>query len=133
MIVRRKSDLAGTPGEMLGASDAHWRFLHEADGLGFTLVEAVLEAGREAVLWYRDHLEANYVIEGEATLEDLATGAIYELGPGSLYALDRHERHRFRTRTRVRLISVFRPALAEGERPNRAGGGNAAPSRPPDA
>ena len=120
MIVRRKADLAGTPGEMLGPDDAHWRFLHDTDGLGFTVVEAVLEAGRDVVLCYRDHLEANYLIEGEATLEDLETGAVHELGPGTLYALDRHERHRFRARTRVRLISVFRPALAEGERPNKA-------------
>ena len=33
-------------------------------------------------------IEAVYCLEGGATLEDLTTGTLYEVKPGTLYALD---------------------------------------------
>ncbi|MDA0703783.1 MAG: ectoine synthase [Proteobacteria bacterium] len=118
MIVRHRDDLKGTPGELLGEHDTHWRYLHEADAMGFSLVEGRLEAGREAVLRYPDHAEANLILEGEAEVTDLATGETHRLRPGSLYAV-KGQRHRFHCLTDIRLVSVFRPALKPGEMPNR--------------
>ena len=118
MIVRHRDDLKGTPGELLGERDAHGRYLHEADAMGFSLVEGQLEAGREAVLRYPDHAEAHLILEGEAEVTDLDTGETHRLRPGSLYAVN-GQRHRFRCLTVIRLVSVFRPALHPGEKPNR--------------
>lgn len=83
--------------------------------MGVTLTDAVLEAGLDEIWWYKNHLEAVYCLEGEATLEDLATGTLYEVKPGTLYALDNHERHRMRVTQRMRVICTFVPPLVGGE------------------
>jgi L-ectoine synthase len=68
--------------------------------MGVTLTDAVLEAGLDQVWWYKNHLEAVYCLEGEGVLEDLVTGKSYEIRPGTLYALDKHERHRLKVKQR---------------------------------
>ena len=83
--------------------------------MGVTLTDAVLEAGLDEIWWYKNHLEAVYCLEGEATLEDLTTGTLYEVKPGTLYALDKHERHRLRVTRRMRVICAFVPPLTGGE------------------
>jgi L-ectoine synthase len=96
----------------------HWssqRFLHREDGMGFTLTDTTLEAGLDSIIHYKNHLEACYCIEGEGTIEDLSTGTVHEIKPGTMYALDRHDRHRLRARTQLRLVCVFNPALAGRE------------------
>jgi L-ectoine synthase len=89
--------------------------LHRDDGIGVTLTDAVLEPGLDQVWWYKNHLEAVYCLEGEGVLEDLFTGKCYEIRPGSLYALDKHVRHRLRMTERMRVICRFVPPLAGGE------------------
>ena len=37
-------------------------------------------------------------------IEDLSTGTVHELRPGTLYALNNHDRHRLLARTRMRLV-----------------------------
>jgi L-ectoine synthase len=54
-------------------------------------------------------------LEGEALVEDLSTGDVHEIRPGTLYALDKHDYHRLRAITKVRLICVFTPALQGDE------------------
>lgn len=104
MIVRTVTDLTGTKGDV---RTEHWtslRFLHREDGMGFTVTDTTLKAGMDQVIWYKNHLEACYVLEGEGTIEELSTGTVHELRPGTLYALDKHDRHRLRARTRMRLV-----------------------------
>jgi hypothetical protein len=60
-------------------------------------------------------LEACYLLAGEAELTDLATGERHLLGPGSMYALEQHDRHTLRVRTDLHLVCVFNPALTGGE------------------
>ena len=115
MIVRKLEDLIDTARDVRGPVWASRRFLLAEDGVGFTLTETTTEAGAEQVLWYKHHVEANYVIEGEGEVENLATGEVFALAPGSLYVLDRNERHCLRSFTRMRLVCVFTPALTGGE------------------
>jgi L-ectoine synthase len=115
MIVRTKEDLKGTKGEMRTENWSSCRFLHKEDGMGVTLTDATLEPGLDQVFWYKNHLEAVYCLEGEGTLEDLATGRIYRIKPGTLYALDKHDRHRLKATTRMRVICTFVPPLVGGE------------------
>lgn len=115
MIVRKLDDLIDTPRDVRGPVWASRRFLLAEDGVGFTLTETTTEAGAEQILWYKHHVEANYVIEGEGEVENLATGEVFALAPGSLYVLDRNERHCLRSFTRMRLVCVFTPALTGGE------------------
>lgn len=83
--------------------------------MGVTITDAILEPGLDQVFWYKSHLEAVYCLQGEGTLEDLATGRIYVIKPGTLYALDKHERHRLKVKTKMRVICTFVPPLVGGE------------------
>lgn len=115
MIVRTREDLKGTKGEIGTDRWSSSRFLHKEDGMGVTITDAFLEAGLDQVFWYKNHLEAVYCLEGEGTVEDLTTNKVYEVSPGTLYALNRHDRHRLRVKTRMRVICTFVPPLVGGE------------------
>ncbi|NKB56418.1 MAG: cupin domain-containing protein [Alphaproteobacteria bacterium] len=117
MIVKTYEGLAGSKNEtMLGNGRAVTRrFLLAEDGVGFTLSDIRMKAGETAPLHYKNHIEANYIIEGEGVLEELDTGVTHELKPGVMYCLDQHERHRIICKTAIRMICVFNPPLAGGE------------------
>lgn len=126
MIVKNLEDLIDTPRDVRGPVWASRRYLLADDGVGFTLTETTTEAGAEQILWYKHHVEANYVIEGEGEVENLATGEVFPLQPGSVYVLDRHERHCLRSFTQMRLVCVFTPALT-GRETHDADGAYASP------
>jgi L-ectoine synthase len=117
VIVKTLEGLKGTKNETVLRSGkaVTRRFLLREDGVGFTLSDITIEPGPGKQLWYKHHVEANYVIEGEGVLEDLDTGRRYDLRPGTLYCLDRHDRHRIDAKTRMRMICVFTPPLVGGE------------------
>ena len=115
MIVTTLDDILGTEAEVKGG---HWvsrRLLLKRDGMGFSLHDTVIYAGGVSELWYANHLEAVYVIEGEGELEVVETGEIHPVGPGMLYAADNHEKHIMRARTDVRCVCVFNPPLTGAE------------------
>lgn len=115
MIVRTLQQLLGTERDVRGPVWSSRRFLLAEDGVGFTVTETTVEAGSEQVLWYKYHVEANYVVEGEGEVENLATGEVFALAPGSIYVLDGNEKHRLKADTRMKLVCVFTPALSGRE------------------
>ncbi len=115
MIVRTIDDIKGTKGDVDAGAWASLRFLHKEDGMGFTMTDTLVRKGMVLELWYKHHLEACYCIEGEGTLEDLATGEVHPIAPGTIYALNDNDRHRLRATTDLRLICAFNPPLAGGE------------------
>jgi L-ectoine synthase len=121
MIVRSLSDVVGTERDVVGDGWRSRRLLLRDDGMGFSLHDTIVEAGAEMSMEYRHHLEACYVVEGKAEIEDLATGQRHDLGPGMVYALDQHDRHVLRVGSDLRLVCVFNPALAGTEQ--HQGGG----------
>ncbi len=115
MIVRRMDDILNTERDVRGDVWASRRFLLAEDGVGFSLNETTVEAGTEQTMWYKHHIEANYIIEGEGTVEDVASGEVHPLKPGSMYTLDKHDKHILRAATRMRVVCVFTPALTGRE------------------
>jgi L-ectoine synthase len=115
MIVRTLEEVAGTERDVAGEGWRSRRLLLRRDGLGFSLHDTTVEAGSVLHLGYKHHLEGCYLLEGEAELTDLATGKRHALRPGSMYALDQHDRHTLRVQTDLRLVCVFNPALTGGE------------------
>lgn len=111
MIVRRLSELEGTERCVSGENWTSRRLLLHADGMGFSMHDTILHAGTETPMWYRNHVEAVYCVEGEGEIVDLATGAVHPIEPGTLYALNDHDKHVLRAHTRLRTICVFHPAL----------------------
>ena len=109
MIVRTLDDVVGTDHHVFASTWSSRRLLLAADGMGFSLHDTIIEAGSETRMWYRHHLEAVYCIEGEGSVENVATGTVHEIAPGTMYALDDHDRHVLRARTQMRMVCVFNP------------------------
>ncbi len=116
VIVRSLEEIVGTDRDVAWSNGRSRRFLLAKDGMGFTLTDTVVHAGTESVLVYPSHLEACYCIEGEGEIEDTA-GNRFPLVPGTMYALDKHDEHRVRAATTMRLVCVFSPALEGAEAP----------------
>ena len=116
MIVRTLEDLKaqGSYREKSGVWSSA-RYLLRRDGMGFTLTSTAIAAGASQTMQYKHHLEANLIVEGEGHLTDLASGAVHRLAPGTMYALDRHDRHRIDADTDMRIVCVFSPALVGPE------------------
>ncbi len=121
MIVTTLNDLLGTERDIHGPAWASRRFLLASDGVGFTMTETTTKSGTEQVLWYKHHIEANYVIEGEGEVENIATGEVFPLSPGTLYVLDKNEKHRLKSFTSLRMVCVFSPALTGSETHDKDG------------
>ena len=82
--------------------------------MGYSLTDTVVDAGTESLLEYRKHMEACYCIHGEGEVEDME-GNIHPLKPGTIYALDQHDKHYLRAKTQMRLVCVFTPPLVGPE------------------
>ena len=116
MIVRTVEDLK-TQGSFREKPSV-WssaRYLLRRDGMGFTLTHTTIAAGSSQTMQYKNHVEGNLIIEGEGELTDLATGTAHRLTPGTMYALDQHDRHRIDASTDMRIVCVFSPALVGSE------------------
>jgi len=116
MIVRNLEELKATGryAEKHGCWSSA-RYLLKHDGVGFTMTQTTLAAGQCLEMQYKNHIEANLVIEGEGVVTDMATGDRHVLKPGSMYALDKHDRHHVEAVSDMRLVCVFTPALTGQE------------------
>ena len=91
------------------------RYVTASDRVGFSLHMNESASGDGRQLWYKHHWEANYIISGEATLEDLDRGDTWPLRAGSLYVVGPTDRHRLVRQRDICLVSVFCPALRGDE------------------
>ncbi len=121
MIVRTLASILNTAAHVKGASFESRRILLAADGLGYSLHDTLCNAGTEQLLEYKNHVETNYVIEGEGEVVNVVTGQTWPLGPGTVYVLDHNEAHLLRARTDLRIICVFTPALTGQEKHDASG------------
>ena len=115
MIVRKLSEITDTERDVRATTWRSRRLLLRDDGMGFSLHDTVLHAGSETRMWYRHHLEAVYFIEGEGEIVELETGVVHPISPGTMYALDKNDRHVLRARTELRCVCVFNPPLTGKE------------------
>jgi L-ectoine synthase len=121
MIVRTLEEIIDTENNVVADTWNSRRFLLKKDGVGFSLHDTIMRAGTETTMWYKNHIEAVYCIEGEGELEDLSNGRVYSLKPGTLYTLNGHEKHRVRPKTDLRMICVFNPPCTGREVHNQEG------------
>ena len=115
MIFRTLEEMAGTQREVHAPTFVSRRMLLGRDGMGFSFHDTVLYGGMETRIWYKHHLEAVYCIEGTGEIESLEDGKVYGIKPGTMYALDKHDRHILRAVTDLRMICVFTPPLTGQE------------------
>ncbi|WP_013334621.1 ectoine synthase [Gloeothece verrucosa] len=116
MIITQLSELLNTERDVEWGNGKSRRFLIEKDGMGYSLTDTIVNAGTESLLEYKNHMEACYCIEGEGEVE--ADGTIYPIKAGSMYALNKHDKHYLRAKKTLRLVCVFTPALKGNESHN---------------
>ncbi|HKJ94049.1 MAG TPA: ectoine synthase [Gammaproteobacteria bacterium] len=116
MKIVRLKDLIGTDRDVAAQQWKSRRFLLKDDGMGFSFHETIIPAGSEHTFWYKHHLEAVYCVAGNGSIEDLATGEVHQIEDGTLYALDKHDKHILRGGTEdMRLVCAFNPPVTGRE------------------
>jgi len=114
MIVRRVAELIGTERDVATKNWVSRRLLLKQDSMGFSLHETTVFPDTETYIWYKHHLEAVFCVEGEGEIQ-LVDGAVYRIEPGVMYALNLHDKHYLRAKTKMRLVCIFNPPLTGRE------------------
>ncbi len=115
MIVRTTTEITGTDRDISAGAWRSKRIILAGDGVGFSFHETTIEAASVSEFHYQHHVEAVWVVEGSGTLTDLETGEVHPLGPGTMYLLDGHERHRVTVDEQMRMLCVFNPPVTGDE------------------
>jgi L-ectoine synthase len=97
------------------------RMLLKNDGMGFSFHITTIYPGTSTHMWYQNHLESVYCIEGTGRIEEVASGKSHDIEPGTLYALNEHDEHVLHAETRLVLACVFNPPLLGTEVHNEDG------------
>lgn len=122
MIVMTAKDVEGTPRAASGPGWRSARLIVKGDGMGYSVHETVVPEGSELHLEYKNHYETNYCFAGEGEVVDVAGNVTHSLKPGTLYALDKHDKHILRaTKGDMRLVCVFSPPLVGDETHDASG------------
>ena len=121
MIVRQLKDIEGTERDVKTETWASRRLILRDDQVGFSLHDTIMKKGTDTMMWYKNHIEAVYCIEGEGEIEDLTTGTVHRIVPGTLYLLNNHDKHRVRPKTDLRMVCVFNPACTGQEVHDQSG------------
>lgn len=115
MKIVNLEDVKGSDQEVDAGNWTSRRLLMKDDNMGYSVNDTIIRAGTETHIWYQNHLEAVYCIEGEAEVETLKDNKTYRITPGTLYALDEHDEHLLRGIKDARMICVFNPPLSGRE------------------
>jgi L-ectoine synthase len=115
MIIKNLKEVIGTENDVGVENWQSRRLLLKKDGMGFSLHDAIIWAGTETPIWFNHHLAAVYCIEGEGEIELTGEDLVYPIKPGTVYALNGHEKHCLRAKSNMRLVCVFNPPLTGRE------------------
>lgn len=113
MIVRDHKDAEKT--EINEDKFISRRYTLRADGMGHSFHETVIKPGCELHMWYKNHKETVICIDGEGQIEDLTEGGKWDLKPGVLYALDKHQQHILSSAEGMTVLCCFSPSLVGPE------------------
>ncbi|KRE25125.1 ectoine synthase [Paenibacillus sp. Soil522] len=114
MIVKHLDDVIQTKDDIDTQTWNSRRLLLKKDGMGFSMHDTLIKEGTETLIWYRNHVEAVYCVEGDGEIE-VVGGGTYKIKEGTLYALNGHEKHLLRANSQMRMICVFNPPLTGDE------------------
>lgn len=111
MIVRNL-DAARAGGRQIRAET--WdstRLLLKNDSMGFSFHITTIYAGTTTRMHYKNHVESVYCIRGEGEIEVMEAGEVHQIRPGTMYALNLHDKHILRAHSELELACVFNPPL----------------------
>lgn len=111
MIVRTLDEAIKTGRQIKSETWNSVRLSLKDDNMGFSFHITTIYAGTETPIHYQNHLETVYCISGEGEVETVADGKIYPITPGTVYILDKHDKHLLRASKEMQLACVFNPPL----------------------
>ncbi|MBX3631116.1 MAG: ectoine synthase [Nitrosomonas sp.] len=111
MIVRHLKDARNSSRRVVAQNWESTRLLLKNDGMGFSFHITTIYAGTLTGMCYQNHLEAVYCISGHGMVETSNDARQYQITPGTIYILDRHDKHVLRADTEMELACVFNPPL----------------------
>ena len=123
MIVRNLQE-ANNTGRRIVSPDGNWestRLLLKEDQMGFSFHITTIYKGADFPMHYTNHLESVYCLSGAGEVEVLDEGKTYPIRPGTLYALNRNDRHVLRAFQEMKMVCVFNPPLHGKEVHNSEG------------
>jgi L-ectoine synthase len=105
------------------------RLLLKDDNMGFSFHITTIYAGADFQMHYQNHLESVYCMSGEGEVETLDDGmgdnsdgnSTYPISPGTIYILDKHDKHILRAFTEMKMACVFNPPVTGDEVHNADG------------
>lgn len=121
MIVRTLEEAEQSDRRVVSNGWESARLLLKSDAMGFSFHITTIYAGANLEMHYQNHLESVYCISGEGEIEDLADGNVYPIKPGTIYALNNHDKHKLRATTEMKMACVFNPPLHGKEVHNAQG------------
>lgn len=87
------------------------RLILKDDNMGFSFHITTIYEGANLHLHYQNHLESVYCVSGEGEVETVADGKVFPIKPGTIYVLDKHDKHILRAKTEMKMACVFNPPL----------------------
>jgi len=123
MIVRNLSQ-AQASGRRIVSPDNNWestRLLLKDDNMGFSFHITTIYKGADFQMHYQNHLESVYCISGKGEVETLADGKKHPIEAGTIYILDKHDKHVLRAFEEMTMACVFNPPLNGKEVHNAEG------------
>ncbi len=117
MIIRNFTEAARSDRRVEGKGWTSVRLLLMDDAMGFSFHITTIHEGAVLEMEYKNHLESVFCLSGEGSLTDLATGETHPVRPGTLYALDKHDRHILRADkgSEMMMACVFNPPVTGRE------------------
>lgn len=123
MIVRQLQD-AKESARRIVSPDGNWestRMLLKDDGMGFSFHITTIYKDADFQMHYQNHLESVYCVSGRGEVETLADGKRYPISPGTLYVLNKNDKHVLRAFEEMEMACVFNPPLNGKEVHNAEG------------
>ena len=116
MIVRTLQDCENSERRVDTETWESTRMLLKDDNMGFSFHITTIYANKETHIHYKNHLESVYCMSGNGEIETLSDGKVYQIRPGTLYILDKHDEHMLRGGTEdMKMACVFNPPLSGKE------------------
>lgn len=121
MIVRTLKEAEQSDRKIVSEGFDSTRLLLKNDNMGFSFHITTIFKDAELHLHYQNHLESVYCISGRGEVETLDDGKVYPIEPGTIYILDKHDKHILRAFEEMKMACVFNPPLHGKEKHNAAG------------
>ncbi|MGB4249007.1 MAG: ectoine synthase [Pseudohongiellaceae bacterium] len=121
MIVRTLKDCENSQRCVRAENWKSVRMLLAEDNMGFSFHITTIYANTETRMHYQQHLESVYCISGNGQIHSLEGDKVYKVLPGTLYILDKHDRHVLTAEQDLILACVFNPPLLGTEVHNAEG------------